>query len=145
MSGNQLYGYDLAGEGDVLRGRSLGRLLAEAEKTDCRALCVGPQGEVWMGVAATSPKRGDFLHLVSYRPGDAVPRDHGPIAIRNPDYTVFTDSSGKPLPWNQGVVKAADGTWIPRYNVLGICQARLGTVYLTTLAPLTLHEIAPRP
>ena len=130
--------------GTTLPGRPLGKLLADAERTDCRAMCVGPKGEVWMGVAATFPKRGTLLHLVSYRPGDPAPRDHGPIAIRNPDYTQFTDAAGKPLPWHHGVTRAPDGTLIPRYTIMGICQARSGTVYLTTLYPFTLHEIQPQ-
>jgi len=143
MSGNALYSYDLAAPGTTLPGRTLGKLLADAERTDCRAMCVGPKGHVWMGVAATFPKRGTVLHLVSYRPGDAAPRDHGPIAIRNPDYTQFTGPAGKPLPWHHGVTRAPDGTLIPRYTIMGICQARSGTVYLTTLYPFTLHEIQP--
>jgi hypothetical protein len=145
MSGNHLYSYNLTTEGNVLPGKSLGKLLPNAAKTDCRAMCVGPEGEVWAGVAATVPERGAFLHLVSYRAGDAAPRDHGPIAIRNPDYTRFTDANGKPLPWHHGVTKAADGTMIPRYHIMGICRARNGLVYLTTLAPFTLHEVRPRP
>ena len=143
MSGNQLYAYGLAAEGGTLPGRSLGKLLADATKTDCRAMCVGAKGTVWMGVAASLPGRGDSLHLVSYRPGDTAPRDHGPIAIRNPDYTEFTDAAGKPLPWHHGVTRAPDGTMVPRYNILGICRARNGNVYLTTLAPFTLHEVKP--
>src|SRR5581483_9227341 len=109
MSGNQLYAYDLTAAGDTLPGRSLGKLLADAETTDCRALCVGPDGTVWAGVAATYKGRDPSLHLVSYRPGDAAPRDHGPLAIRNPDYTTFVGADGKPLPWHYGVYKTESG------------------------------------
>src|SRR6266446_6353064 len=52
MSGNQLYSYDLAIPGDVLAGRSLGKLYAGAETTDCRALCVAPNGTVWAAISA---------------------------------------------------------------------------------------------
>ncbi|MBL8848685.1 MAG: hypothetical protein JNG89_03335, partial [Planctomycetaceae bacterium] len=141
MSGNQLYSYDLTGDGDTLIGRSLGPLIPTAESTDCRAMCVGPDGTVWAGVAATFADRGQFLHLASYTPGAAAPVDHGPIAIGNPDYTEFTDADGKELPWHHGVYKLDDGTLLPRYTVMGICAARDGTVYLTTLAPFTLHAI----
>ena len=47
MSGNQLYSYNLdtdASDGK-LRGRSLGKLIGNATKTDCRAMCVGPDGD----------------------------------------------------------------------------------------------------
>jgi hypothetical protein len=142
MSGNQLYGYDLTAEGDTLPGRSLGKLIAGAKTTDCRALCVGPDGTVWAGVAATYDDGQSSLRLVSYRDGEAAPTDHGPIAIRNPDYTEFADAEGQPLPWHHGVHKTDDGTLVPRYTIMGICASREGTVYLTTLAPFTLHAIA---
>lgn len=141
MSGNQLYSYDLTGDGMTLAGKSHGPLIASAMSTDCRALCVGPDSTIWMGVAATFEKRGQFLHLVSYKPGAAACVDHGPIAIKNPDYTEFKDASGKDLPWHHGVYRHADGTLLPRYTIMGICAAKDGTVYVTTLAPLTLHAI----
>lgn len=141
MSGNQIFAYDLTGDGDMLAGRSLGPLIPGAEATDCRAMCVGPDGRVWAGVAATFAGRGQFLHLASYTPGTAAPVDHGPIAIGNPDYTEFTDADGDNLPWHHGVYQLDDGTRLPRYTVMGITAARDGTVYLTTLYPLTLHAI----
>ena len=141
MSGNQLYSYDLTAEGDVLAGRSLGKLIADAEKTDCRAMCVGPDGVVWAGVAATFKDRGQLLHLVSFTPGTESPIDHGPIAISNPDYTEFTDAEGKALPWHHGVHRSDDGTLLPRYVIMGICAAHDGMIYLTTIYPFTLHAI----
>jgi sugar lactone lactonase YvrE len=140
MTGNQLYAYDVTTSTDTLTGRSLGKLIADAKQTDCRALCVGPEGDVWMGVATQTDHP---LHLVSYHPGDAAPVDHGAIAIKNPDYTTFTDAAGKPLPWHHGVSKLADGTLVPKYYIMGICQAHNGAVYATTLYPFTLHEIGP--
>lgn len=141
MSGNQLYSYDLTAEGEVLPGRSLGKLSPDAESTDCRALCVGEDGTVWAGIAAKDQSHGDWLRLVSYRPGDAAIRDHGRVGIANPDYTDFTGPDGQPLPYHHGVERAEDGTLFPRYNILGICAADNGTVYVTTLAPFTLHAI----
>jgi hypothetical protein len=145
MSGNRLYSYDLTIEGGALRGRSHGPLIKDAIATDCRAMCVAPDGRVWMGVAATfanGPKGpGQFLHLASYQPGAAECVDHGPIAVRNPEFTKFTGDDGKPLPWHHGYEKRADGALTPRYTIMGICAARDGRVYLTTLAPFTLHEI----
>ena len=141
MSGNQLFAYDLAAEGATLRGRSLGKLVPDAAKTDCRALCVGPDGTVWAGVNASFTGRPDRLHLCRYRPGDPAPTDLGPIAISNPGYAPMTDASGKPLDHHHGVHRLADGTMLPRYVVMGICAASDGTVYLTTLYPFTLHAI----
>jgi sugar lactone lactonase YvrE len=141
MSGNQLYAYDLTKARDTIDGRRLGPLIAEAESTDCRAMCVGPNGTVWAGVAATFRGTGQFLHLVSYTPGDAAPIDHGPIAISNPEYTAFTDLRGDPKPFHHGVQRLEDGTLLPRYVIMGICATREGTVYVTTLAPFTVHAI----
>jgi len=102
---------------------------------------VAPDGTVWAGVAATFPKRGQLLHVVSYRSGDAAPTDHGPIAIGNPDYATMTDEAGKPLKYHHGVHRLKDGTLLPRYVVMGICAASDGTVYVTTLCPFTVHAI----
>lgn len=141
MSGNQLFAYDLAADGQSLRGRSLGKLIPEASRTDCRALCVAPDGTVWAGINASFKGREDRLHLCTYRPGDPAPLDRGPIAIANPDYSRFTDAAGKPLSHHHGVHKLPDGTMLPRYVVMGICAAADGTVYVTTLYPFTLHAI----
>ena len=140
-SGNQLYSYDLTGAGDTLAGHSVGPLIPGAERTDCRAMCVGPDGRVWAGVAATFDDRGQFLHLVSYAPGADAPMDHGPIAIGNPEDTEFADADGHALPHRHGVRRLDDGTLLPQQTATGICAARDGTVYLTTLDPPTLHAV----
>lgn len=142
MSGNQLYSYDLTRTGTTLAGKSHGPLIADAEATDCRAMCVAPDGVVWAGVAATFKDQGQYLHLVSYRPGvDKSPRDHGPLAISNPDYTTFVDKDDKPLSHHHGATKEKDGQLVPRYVVMGVCAAKEGTVYVTTIYPLTVHAI----
>jgi sugar lactone lactonase YvrE len=141
MSGNQLYSYDLTKGGDKLEGRSLGKLVADAERTDCRAMCVAPDGTVWAGVNATFKDQGDFLHVVSFTPGSQAPVDHGPIAISNPEYATLEDADGKSKPYHHGVYKFADGTLLPRYVVMGICAALDGRVYVTTIYPFTVHEI----
>lgn len=145
MSGNQLYRYDLTTDGGTLAGVSCGKLIESAQATDCRAMCVAPDGTVWAGVAVTFAGRGQFLHAVSYRPGDKAPRDHGPIAISNPKYTPFVDAAGKALPFHHGVYPLADGTLLPRYTVMGFCAHSSGKVYALTLYPFTLHEIQPPP
>jgi hypothetical protein len=141
MSGNQLYSYDLTAEGDVLPGRRLGPLSPGAKATDCRAMCVGPDGAVWAGVAVTTPIGGQLLQVVRYRPGEPAPRDLGPVAIGNPDYTTFVGAGGKEKPYHHGVFRLKDGTLVPRYVIMGICAATDGTVYLTTLYPFTVHAI----
>ena len=140
LNGNQLYAYDLTAEGEVLLGRSLGSLVAGAEGTDCRAMCVGADGTVWAGVV-TTPLHRAFSHLVSYRPGASGPTDHGPIAISNPDYTNFTDAEGHPMAHHHGVHRAGGGPLMPRHGILGITASRDGAVYLTSLYPFTLHRL----
>jgi hypothetical protein len=141
MSGNRLYRYDLTAEGDTLAGKSLGKLIADAKLTDCRALCVGPKGEVCAAVTATTALGNSIFYAVTYKAGEAAPVNHGPVAIRNPDYTEFKDKDGKALPWHHGIRKLADGTVTTNYTILGVTQAQDGTVYGLSLAPLTLLQI----
>jgi hypothetical protein len=143
MSTNQLYAYDLTGTGDTLRSRSLGPLIPGAKNTDCRALCVGPTGDVWAAITEADPQVGQKLHLVRYRPGEKAPRDLGPVAIRNHDYTPLTDAAGKPLPYHAGLTTLRDGTMTTKHVILGVCQSRDGTVSILALQPYTLLQIAP--
>lgn len=143
MSTNQLYAYDLTATGDTLPGRSLGPLIPGAKDTDCRAFCVGPTGQAWAAVTEASPLGVRLPHLASYRPGDRSPRDHGPLAIRNPDYTEFTDAGGKPLPFHGGLFKTPEGVTTTRHVLLGVCQARDGAVYVLALQPYTLLQVGP--
>ena len=142
MQDNQLYAYDLTAAGDTLPGRSLGALIPGAKGTDCRAMCVGPTGEVW--TAITEAAHGIQLqHLVRYVPGDKSPEDLGAVAIKNPTYTEFTDKAGKPLPFHAGIHKMPDGTVTSKYVVLGVCQTKDGKVYTLMLGPYTLLQVEP--
>jgi sugar lactone lactonase YvrE len=142
MSTNLLYAYDLTATGDTLPGRTVGTLIQGAKATDCRAMCVGPKGTVYSAI--TENEKGlHVLHLVSYRPGEKAPRDHGKVAIRNPDYTPFTDATGKPLPSHHGIAKTPDGMTITKYVILGVCEARDGNVYVLALSPYTVLQVPP--
>jgi sugar lactone lactonase YvrE len=142
MSSNGLYAFDLTAAGTSLPGRRLGALLPHATRTDCRALCVAPDGRVWMAVTDRGRRGGALLHLVGYTPGEKAPRDLGPVGIANPNYTPFTDEKGKPLPWHHTVRKEKDGTLTP-WQPLGICGTGDGTVWIITLAPFTLLRVHP--
>ena len=139
MNDNQLYAYDLTSEAGALPGRSLGSLLP-GKTTDCRAMCVGPKGEVWMGVSTDNMQA---LHAVSYRPGDKAPRDHGPLAVGNAAQSQLLSADGTLPADHRGFVKQADGAITPRYHIMGVCQGRDGRVYFTSLLPFTLHQITP--
>jgi len=139
MSGNQLYHYDLMASEKAMRGESLGKLLPDAAKTDCRAMCVGPTGTVWAVVL----EKGKHLHLVSYRKGDQAPRDHGELFVSNPEYTPFRDPTGKALPWHHGMKTLPDGKMTPLYH-MGVCEARNGSVYVTVIYPFTVIKIEPK-
>ena len=145
MSGNSLFSYDLTAAGDTLPGRYLGTLVAGAKSTDCRAMCCGPKGDVWVAVTEATPEGVHLPHLVTYRPGDKAPIDLGTVAIRNPDYTEFTDAAGKPLPFHGGIYKTPDGVTTTRYVILGVAQAQTGKVYIMALHPYTVLEVEPPP
>ncbi len=143
MSGNQLYAYDLTQKGSTLKGRSVGALIPGVTKTDCRALCVGPNGRVWAAVTAKRRLAPSLLHMVSYQPGDKTPKVHGLVEIGNPNYTKFTDAKGKQLPWHHGIRKLANGKTTTNYTILGVTQNHDGSVYALSLAPFTLLELSP--
>jgi sugar lactone lactonase YvrE len=137
MTTNTLYTFDLTAAGETLPGRSFGKLLPNAPGTDCRAMCVGPDGHVWMAVSESRKVGGPLVHLVSYAPNGPAPVDHGPIGIRNPDYTTLTTPDGKPKPHHHTVRKEPDGTLTP-WQPMGVCAAKDGAVYVLTIAPFTL-------
>ncbi len=141
MSTNQLYAYDLTTDGQTLQGRSLGALIPGVKGTDCRALCVGPTGDVWAAMVEQSSLGIQLPHLVGYRSGDKAPRDFGPISIQNPDYTEFTDANGKPRPYHGGQFTTPDGVRTTRYVILGVCQGHDGSVYVMSLKPYTVLKI----
>jgi sugar lactone lactonase YvrE len=142
MSTNGLYVYDLTQKGAELAGRSLGELVPGAKNTDCRAMCVGPKGTVWAAITVAHPKVGQLLHLASYRPGEKAPRDHGPVAVTNPDFTEFKGKDGKPLPFHGGFVKVGDVT-TTRYVILGVCEGRDGSVNILALHPYSVLRVPP--
>lgn len=141
MSTNELFSFDLTASGPSIPGKRLGALLPSAKRTDCRAMCIGTSGTMWAAVTAHGQPGGAILHLVSYTPGQKMPRDHGKVAIANPDYTPLTDDAGKPLRWHAGIRKHKDGTLAPHVP-MGVCEARDGSgVYVLTIAPFTLIKI----
>jgi hypothetical protein len=143
-STNGLFAYYLTPAGATLPGRDLGPLLPAATDTDCRALCVGPGGQVWASVTVGNAYPGVRLHhLVRYSPGDAAPRDLATVSIRNPAYTAFTDKAGKLLSFHGGTFTTPDGVTTSRQVTLGICQTRAGGVYVLMLQPYTVLEVAP--
>jgi sugar lactone lactonase YvrE len=143
MSTNELFSFDTTAAGTVLPGKRHGALLAGAKATDCRALAVAPRsGKVWMALTEQGRPAGAMTHLVSYTPGDKAPRDHGAVGIANPDFVTFKDEKGKPRPWHHAIRKEKDGTltpWVP----LGIAAGADGSVYVLTLAPLTVIRYGP--
>jgi hypothetical protein len=143
MSTNNAYVYDLTQTGDTLAGRSLGTLVPGATSVDCRAMCVGPTGTMWAAITESHSKVGQLLHLVSYRPGDTAPRDHGPVAVRNPDFTEFVDKNGKPLPFHGGFGKFGDIT-TTKYVILGVCEGRSGDVYILALHPYSVLKVSAK-
>ncbi|MDX1947292.1 MAG: hypothetical protein SFU86_17960 [Pirellulaceae bacterium] len=145
MSGNHLIAYDLTGEGNVLPGKTIGTLIGGAKSTDCRAMCIGNSGTVWVAVTEHGQEVSNLLHLVSFRPGEKEPTDHGPVSIANPDYTPMTDPAGKPLPFHGGIAKLKDGTSTTKHVILGVCEGKdAEKIYALALIPYTLLEI-PNP
>lgn len=140
MRGNALYAYDLTAEGCTLSGRTLGPLVHGAQKTDCRALCVGPSGTAWLGVTVPT-KAGRLLHLVRYRPDDKTPVDLGVVEVTNPDFTQFKDDQGKTLKFHAGFTTLPNGKFVSKYVILGICETQDGNVNILALHPYSILQI----
>ena len=83
-----------------------------------------------------------MTHLVSYTPGDKAPRDHGAVGIANPDYVKRLDEKGKVRPLYHCLREEKDGTLTPTVP-LGIAAGADGSVYVETLAPLTIIRFTP--
>jgi sugar lactone lactonase YvrE len=144
MSTNALYSFDLTAAGSTLPGKNFGPLLAGVNEgkprtTDCRAMCVGPDGAVWAAVTEYGLPDHGRIHLVSLRPGTKAPRDHGPVGVANPTFTTFTDAAGKPKPWHHTMPKRKDGTLAP-WQPMGVAALPDGSVWMMTIAPWTLFE-----
>ena len=142
MTTNELFVFDLTSSEKSLSGKSLGQLLPEVKGTDCRALCVAPDGKVWMAVKDVNYPGGGLTHLVSYFPGEKGCKDQGPIGIANPDFTTFTTADGKPKPWHHTIRKEKDGTLTP-WITMGIAAGKDGRVFVLSIAPFTLLEFGP--
>lgn len=140
MRGNSLFAYDLTKSKSTLVGRRVGTLIAGAEKTDCRALCVGPTGTVWCAVTRQA-KKGRRCHLVRYRPGEKSPFDLGMVVVTNPDFTRFKDDNGKTLPFHAGFPQLDDGTTTPQYVILGVCEGRDGAVNILAMHPYSVLRV----
>jgi hypothetical protein len=142
MTTNGLYSFDLTAPGKTIPGKRLGDLLTpgkggKTRQTDCRAMCVGPDGTVWAAITEQGLPGGAQLHLISHRPGTKAPRDHGKVGVANPTFTTFNDAAGKPKPWHHAMRKEKDGTltpWVP----MGVCATKDGSVYVYTISPLVL-------
>ena len=115
-------------------------LIPGAKRTDCRAMCVGPSGTAWCAI--TQNVDGiRMLHLVRYRRGDNAPVDLGAVAVRNPDFTKFTDKDGKTLPFHGGFTKLKNGKTVTRYVILGVCETKNGNVNILALHPYSVLQV----
>jgi hypothetical protein len=137
MSTNQLYVFDMTAAGDAIPGRALGKLLPDAKATDCRAMCVGPDGKVWMAVTEQQRPEGALLHLVSYTPGDSAPKNHGKVGVANANTIELKSADGKDKPWHHTLRKEKDGVYTP-WVPMGVVAGRDGTVYVLTISPFLL-------
>lgn len=144
MTCNGVFSYDLTAEGNTLPGKAHGTLIA-AKSVDCRAMCVGKSGTCWIAVTEAAPEGINLLHLVSHKPGEKDPTDHGCVAIANPDYTPMTDASGKNLPFHGGQITLKDGTVTTRHVILGVSEGLDNNVNILALIPYTLLQVpSPR-
>ena len=63
MTGMMVMGFDLTAAGKTIPGRRVGDILPGATRTDCRAMCVGPDGTVWAAVSDHSKPGNPVLFM----------------------------------------------------------------------------------
>ncbi|MBX9624414.1 MAG: hypothetical protein K2X82_11450 [Gemmataceae bacterium] len=148
MSDSRLYRLDLTADGPKVPVADLGPLLAGKGFDSRGSLIVGHDGKVYaLYRTDNDTKFGDgFLHhLVSYDPAAKKPRDHGVLAVRNPDFFPFgPQKDGKPKPWSHGYHRLPDKTLTPLHHHMALVMAKDGTLYATVIAPFTLLKIDPK-
>jgi hypothetical protein len=138
VSDNLLLADDLSkvtGDGQVSR-RKLGPLVADATATHCKAISVAPDGTVWIGLRASFSDQRSFLHLVSWKPGDDAPTDHGRVAVGR-----FEDAAGNKSPADPTFDFLHAGASSPALEISGITAHSSDSVSLTTPDPLTVHTV----
>ena len=148
MSDSRLFRLDLAADGPKVPVADLGRLI-EGKGFDSRgSLIVGHDGKVYTLYRVDNETKfgtGFLHHLVSYDPAAKKPRDHGVLAVRNPDFFDFgPQKDGKPKPWSHGYHRLPDKTLTPLHAHMALTMAKDGTLYATVLAPFTLLKIDPK-
>lgn len=148
MSDSRLFRLDLAADGPKVPVADLGRLI-EGKGFDSRgSLIVGHDGKVYALYRVDNDTKfgtGYLHHLVSYDPAARKPRDHGVLAVRNPDFFDFgPGKDGKPKPWSHGYHRLPDKTLTPLHHHMALTMAQDGTLYATVIAPFTLLKIDPK-
>ncbi len=147
MSDPTLFRIDLTADMPTIPVVESGSLL-EGKHHDSRgSLIVGHDQNVYalMRVDNTTMfGKGYLHHLVSYNPVTKKSRDHGVLAIKNPDFFDFgPGQDGKPKPWTHGYHTLPDKTLTPLHAHMSLIMAKNGRLYGTIIYPFTLFEIEP--
>ena len=133
------------GDREIIRARSLGKML-EGKNPDSRAaLSIAPDGRVYaiLRVDNQTGFGGGFLHhLARHDPKSGRTEDLGIFAVKNPDFFDFSPrANGKRPPWSHGYHTLPDKTLTPLHGHQGLIVARDGTIYALILYPFTLLQI----
>ena len=150
MNDPNLLAIDLASKGPTVKATSHGKMI-KGSKPDSRcALTIAPDGTVYTLVRVdneTGFGKGYLHYLLSFQPKGRKMRNHGVLAVENPDFFDFS----RKKKWTHGYHTLPDGTLTPLHAHMALLAARDGTLYATILYPFTLLKIeafnpkAPRP
>jgi hypothetical protein len=144
MSENALYIGDLTRKDGTLPLRRVAPVLADAPLagtgTDCRAMDVDREGNVW---ATVKHDARNYHHLCRYDVRRSEWKDFGVLYVTNPDFVEFKDAAGKVKPWHHGFWTTPDGKLTPLHHHMAMKATRDGTVWVTIIAPFTLLRVTP--
>jgi hypothetical protein len=144
MSDATLVEIDLYSEGQAVKARRCGRMIAGRNPDSRCALSIGPDGKVYAVIRVDNTTRfgtGYLHHLVRYDPKARKMEDLGVLAVKNPTFFTFRPKPNKPAPWSHGYHKLPDGTLTPLHHHMAMIVGKDGTIYVTILYPFTLLKI----
>ena len=148
MNDPTLLQIDLTTPGEVVKAKSLGKMI-DGKNPDSRCgLDVAPDGRVYAIVRVDNTTKfgqGYLHHILRFDPKAKKTEDLGVVRVANPDYFDWKAKGpdGKPQQWIHGFHTLPDGALTPMHAHMALVAAKDGSVYVTIIYPFTLLKIDP--
>jgi hypothetical protein len=145
----RMFRVDLSGPaGQPVIAKNLGDRIRGKGPDSRGSISIGPDGRVYSSVRVdneTGFGSGYLHHLIRHDPASGAMDDLGVYAVTNPRFFDFAagprknpDGSARPV---HGYHTLPDGTLTPLHVIMAVIVAHDGTIYATTIYPLTLLKV----